>query len=356
MPLNKIDQVYIKHDDKTGLFAAIAIHDERNNPALGGCRCIHYDSEDDAIKDAINLAQTMSYKTAIAGVPFGGGKAVLMKPRVEYNRLAYFKSFGEFVEELEGKFITGCDSGVTQEDMRIASNYTSYMTAIPLGNQSNDYLIKLTGDGVLKSIEVALRKKLRKSNVKGLKIAIQGLGKVGYYIAHQLSSLGCHLIATDLDTNLTEKAKKELGVKIVAPDDIYKSDCDIFIPCGLGGIINGTTVAQFNASIICGAANNQIETPEIGQKLLDRGIIYIPDFVANVGGTIFAAGSYQGINYPKIEQYALKRIKGLILTILEISELEKKPTNIVALDLAYKIKTNLYRNSESASYENNWII
>ena len=328
------NELHIKHDKKIGLFAVVALYDLSSQPALGGCRFVEYESENKAMEDAVLLAEAMHYKTAIAGVPFSGGKVVIRKPAGDFDRFNYFKSLGTFIQELNGKFITGCDSGVTQEDMRIAARYTDYITAVPALNESADYLIEITAEGVIKSIELAVKNKLHRSCLLGLRVTIQGVGKIGFYIAAKMKLLGCEVIVCDLDKTLAERAKNELGVRVVNPASIYQYPCDVFVPCGLGNTINDITIETLKTSIVCGGANNQLSSSEIGVKLWKKGVMYVPDFMANVGGTIFAAGAYHGVDHALIKEKALTHITNIVQHVIAVSEHEQRPHITIAKEWA----------------------
>lgn len=300
-------EIYLKKDEKTQFFGVIAFNDRSSRVNLGGCRCLDYSSPEAAISDAIKLAKTMSYKTALCDLNYGGAKAVLMRPKEMIDHRAYFETFGRFVEGLKGRFITGCDSGVSQEEMQIAASMTTYITALQRpGNR--DYLSYFTALGVKCAIERAINFKLKSNCLNGLHVGIQGIGKIGNELAKMLVQHGVKLTITDADTGKAQQLAHSLGASFIHPENIYQLECDVFSPCALAGVINDQTIHQIRAPIICGAANNQLENDQISKILSDKNILYVPDFVANLGGTMYAADSYLGLDKKVTEGKVISNI------------------------------------------------
>lgn len=328
--------LHFKNDPDTGLKAIIAIHSTALGPSLGGCRCLSYNDEEEAIFDAIRLATGMSYKAALANVATGGGKAVLIKPEVIPNHEKYFASFGKFVEQLGGKYITAIDSGTSIKDMDIIAQYTSHIAS--LTTRQNSHIISgdpapYTAFGVYKGLKAAVKFKLGKENIQGLTIAIQGVGNVGYLLAELLHKDGAKLIVADTNEDNTTICQQKFQAKIVSVNEILFQECDVLSPCALGGILHKDNIMQIKAKIIAGAANNQLLESNDGKLLLQQGILYTPDYLINAGGLIFAHSLYTQDKRDKV----IKKIEHIYTSSLEIFNESKKnnlPTNIIADNLA----------------------
>ncbi len=322
--------IHLKVDNSSGMKAIVAIHSTRLGPALGGCRFIEYPDTNTALYDAMRLARGMSYKAASVNLPLGGGKAVIIKPAKNYDRTAYLRRFGEFVNDLGGRYITALDSGTQLSDMDIIAEHTPYVASLSSHNGDPS---PYTANGVIRGIQAAISFKLGKENINGLHVAIQGLGHVGYLIARQLHALGAHLTVADIAPTLVEQAIKEFGATAVPTETIHKIPCDVFVPCALGAIINDITINQLQTTIIAGAANNQLAHAYHGQQLHAKGILYATDYVINAGGLIFAASKY--LHTP--EERVIKQIDGIGTSLLEIftrSTKENRPTSEIADTMA----------------------
>lgn len=330
---HKFGEIHTSIDPKTGMKALIAIHNTNLGPALGGCRFIEYDNSMQALCDAMRLARGMSYKSAIAGLPLGGGKAVIIKPRKAYDHEAYFHAFGEFVQKLNGRYITALDSGTQLADMDIIAQHTPYVAS--LSKDQGDPSASTT-IGVLRGIEAAVAFKKQMSSLEGLTIAIQGLGHVGFSLARHLHTIGAKLIVADSNTRLVEMAKTELGAKVVAPEDIHKVPCDVFSPCALGAVLNDTSIPELQTTIIAGAANNQLAHHFHGQTLHDMGILYAPDYVINAGGVIFACGKYFNTSSEIVNQQ-IDRIGHSLTNIFSRSLQDNKATSDIADTIAEEL-------------------
>ena len=318
--------LHVKVDSKTGMKAIVAIHSTKLGPALGGCRFIEYPSTTTALYDAMRLARGMSYKAALVNLPLGGGKAVIIKPTKAYDREAYFHCFGEFVNELGGRYITALDSGTQLSDMDIIGQNTPYVASLSSHNGDPS---PSTAEGILSGIKAAVSFKLNKENLNGLHVAIQGLGHVGFLIAGHLHALGVRLTVADIDPVRVALAVKNFGATAVSTDSIHKVPCDVFAPCALGAIINDLTINQLQTSIIAGAANNQLAHTYHGQLLHEKGILYATDYVINAGGLIFAASKY--LETP--ETLVSDQIHGIGQSLLQIftrSANENRPTSDIA--------------------------
>lgn len=293
-----LSDLHLMRDDACGLQAIIAIHDTSLGPAIGGCRYLHYPSEHAAIEDAARLAQGMSYKAALAGLPFGGGKAVIIKPESEINRELLFSKMGDFIASLQGRYITALDSGSTLSDMDIMATRTAYVSSSSEIGDCSLY----TAEGICSGIKEAFKVRFASDSIKQARIAIQGLGHVGMALAERLHRSGATLIVTDLDPRKTEYACQRFNAKVVASEAICQQNCEIFSPCGLGGIINADSIPHLRCAIIAGAANNQLAEDSDEQLLRDRGILYVPDFAINAGGLIYASMRFAGEAQSRIDE------------------------------------------------------
>ena len=326
-------EVHFKHDKSTQLRAIVAIHDSRLGPALGGCRFIEYDTDEAALVDALRLARGMTYKAAIAGLPHGGGKSVIIRPRHRFDRVALFRAFGKFIEDLRGHYITAEDSGTGLEDMEIVRTVTKHVTGVDPSHGGSGDPSPFTALGVRRGIEACVKFKLGKADLKDVHIAVQGVGHVGYHLCKELHAAGAKITVADVDKLKSERAQREFGAAVVAIDDIPKVDCDVFAPCALGAGINDTTVPHLKARIVAGAANNQLAEPRHGDDLHARGIIYAPDYAINAGGLINVAQEAKGYD-AKIAREKTLKIYDTILDICERSKKLAAPTYKVADMLA----------------------
>jgi len=321
-----LNELHFRHDKASGLRAIIAIHSTRLGPALGGCRFISYNSDDDAIDDVIRLARGMSYKAAIANVPQGGGKAVLLKPMEPFDRQALFQAFGRFIHDLGGRYITAVDSGSLISDMDEVGRNTSYVS----GTSSDGHdPSPVTALGVYAGICAAVRHQLQRDSVKGLTIAVQGVGNVGYELAGLLHRDGADLIVSDNDPTRVQRCINDFAATAVSADDIYKVDCDLFAPCGLGGVLNETTIPQLRCAIVAGAANNQLSSDTHGAALHQRGILYAPDYVINAGGLIQVSLGYLKQSDSEIRQRTLA-LGNTLSDLFERSRADNTPPEQIA--------------------------
>lgn len=309
----------LRIDHETGLIAIIAIHNTFRGPALGGCRFIHYDTFSDAVYDAMRLARGMTYKSAVLGLPVGGGKAVIMKPAMLTDRKALFTSFGKFVNDAGGRYITAVDSGTTVQDMDIIHTQTQYVTSTTDPTHDGDPS-PLTSRGVFRGIQAAVSFKLGKDSLQGVHVAIQGTGNVGYHLIKLLKQEGAIITATDIDQEQLQRCVREFDIKTVTPEEILTVPCDVFAPCALGGILNDETIPKLNTTIVAGGANNQLAHHEHGNMLRARDILYTPDYVLNAGGLINVV--YRYFNYSSAEM--LQRIDGIYDTLINIFTLAKQ--------------------------------
>ncbi|HEX3945675.1 MAG TPA: Glu/Leu/Phe/Val dehydrogenase dimerization domain-containing protein [Rhizomicrobium sp.] len=317
-------------DDKTtGLHAIIAIHSTALGPACGGTRMYAYTNGDEALNDVLRLSRGMSYKSAIAGLPLGGGKAVIIgdpgKDKTEARLLAY----AEAVNALGGRYITAMDVGIGPNDLPVIARNTKYVAGFDQPGKTGGDSGPLTALGVFVGLKAAVKHRLGADGTKGLSVAIQGLGKVGMGLARQLHGEGAKLIVSDVNADAVRSAEEAFGAKAVSPEEIAAVECDVFSPNALGAILNDRSIAQMQAKIVAGAANNQLARDEHGVALKQRGILYAPDYVINGGGIIRVAGQIFGWADAEIEH----RVLGIGDTLTQIfrrADGEGVPTNVVA--------------------------
>jgi leucine dehydrogenase len=322
-------EVHFELDKATQLRAIVAIHDHRLGPALGGCRFIEYDTDESALVDALRLARGMTYKAALAGLAHGGGKSVLIRPRQRFDRVALFRAFGRFVESLRGHYITAEDSGTGLEDMEIIRTQTQHVTGIDPSHGGSGDPSPFTALGVRRGIEACVKFKLGKDEIKGVHVAVQGVGHVGYQLCKELHGAGAKLTVADVDKLKSERAQREFGAAVVGLDAIAQVDCDVFAPCALGAGLNDDTVPHLRAKIVAGAANNQLAEPRHGDDLHARGILYAPDYAINAGGLVNVAQEVKGYDGKAARDKTMK----IYDTIWDICERSKKlnaPTYKVA--------------------------
>ncbi|WP_067517377.1 Leu/Phe/Val dehydrogenase [Endozoicomonas ascidiicola] len=325
-----LDDLHCRYDEASGLQSVIAIHSTRRGPALGGCRIIPYASSEEAITDAIRLARGMSYKAALAGLDLGGGKAVIMEPEGDYDRKALFQAFGRFLNELGGRYATAMDSGTTVMDMDTIATQSAHVTCTSSCGSPAPYTAEGVYYGILASLKA--HPDLPES-LKGVRVAVQGLGNVGYALCRRLHNDGALLTVTDIDHQRVEQCRKEFGARVVAPEDIYSAPCDVFSPCGLGGILNSETIDQLNCAAIAGSANNQLLTEQDGYSLFNRNILYAPDYLINSGGLIFVAMNYLRHSDSEMQR-KLKNISDTLLQIFSRQNQTGLPASVIADQMA----------------------
>jgi leucine dehydrogenase len=289
------ERVLFCRDKASGLNAIIAIHSTALGPSAGGTRQWTYASEEDALFDVLRLAQGMSYKNAMAGLKFGGGKAVIIKPPDTDVSDDMYARFGDFVESLHGDYITAEDVGMSLQIMQTIATRTSYVTGLPsTGGKAGGDPSPKTALGIFGGIQAAVRFKLERDDLQGIHVAVQGVGNVGYNVCKLLSAAGAKLTVADIDRAKVQRVCDEFGATAVGLDELLGCEVDVLAPCALGAIFTAETIPQLNTAIIAGGANNQLETPEDGQRLADAGILYAPDYVINGGGIINVACEYSG--------------------------------------------------------------
>jgi leucine dehydrogenase len=333
---NSEPQVYLKHDPATQLLAIIAIHSMKRGVALGGCRWLEYSSFEEALTDARGLAKAMSYKAALSSLPHGGGKAVLYKPKHIPDKNAYLKSFSDFINSLNGDYVTTIDSGMQVSDLDFIAQHTSFITGHTQPDGSTGDPSPATASGVIYGMEAAAKFKLDRSSLEGLHVAIQGLGNVGYSLVKELYKRGAKITVCDTDKEKIQYCVDEFSVNYVEPDKIYQTPCDIFSPCALGSGLNSKTIPLLNTYIIAGSANTQLGTSADGVALAKRDILYAPDYVINAGGLIAVAGQYAR-NSKDLISSQIEAIYTRLWEIFASAKTNNLSTNIIADKMAQKI-------------------
>jgi len=300
---------------------------------VGGTRFWNYATEELALLDALRLSRAMSYKNALAELPLGGGKSVIIGDSLTTSRAEIFRAHGRFVESLAGKFITAEDVGTTPSDMQFVREETCHVAGLP--GRSGDPS-PMTALGVFRALEAAANHRWKSADLTGRTVALQGCGKTGYSLAGQLHKAGSNLIVSDVDPNRAKRVVNEFGAKAVPPEQIFDTRADIFAPCALGGIINDQTIARLRAEIVVGSANNQLLEDRHGDLLHEKDILLVPDYVSNAGGVI--NGCQELLEWRPAD--CLIKVNGIyekITTILKIAEAEHLPPNRVADRLAMNI-------------------
>lgn len=283
------EQVVYGSDEETGLRAIIAIHNTCRGPALGGLRIFPYADEQRALTDVLRLSRGMTYKSALADLPLGGGKAVIIADPRRHKTPALLEAMGRLVESLGGRYITAEDSGSSEEDMQVISSVTEHVVGLRRQNGGSGDPSPFTAWGVFNALRCAVRHGLQRDDLTGLRVAIQGVGHVGAHLARHLHDAGARLVLADVDSQAVHQLAKELHAEMMSPLDIFDADVDVFAPCAMGAVLDARVCERLKARIVVGAANNQLAVPEIDERLHQRGILYAPDYVANAGGVIEVA-------------------------------------------------------------------
>lgn len=343
------EQVIFCYDAASGLKAIIAIHNTNLGPALGGCRYWPYASEKEAIKDVLRLSRGMTYKAALANLELGGGKAVIIGDPKKEKTPEKLRAFGRFVERLNGLYCTAEDMGTSPQDMSIIAEVTSHVVGKETKEGGSGDPSILTALGVFAGIEACVYYKLGKSDLKGVSVALEGLGHVGLDLARRLAEAGATLIVTDINDAVVAEVVHRYGATPVGPEEIFDCEADVFSPCALGGILNDDTIPRLKCKIIAGSANNQLAEPYHATALEKRKILYAPDYIINSGGLINV--TYEGPNYDI--KTVMNHVNGIYFTLLEIFE-TAKAYNMTTSDASDHIardrfsKSNLVNKATSA--------
>ena len=332
------ESIHYIHDASTGLRAIISIHSTALGPAAGGCRHWQYASDETALTDVLRLSRGMTYKNAIAGLRFGGGKSVILANDATPKTPELMRAFGRAVESLGGRYITAEDVGCSVDDMRSVNLETRFVSGLPKsGDNAGGDPSPMTALGVFLGIQAAVKARLGSDSLQGVNIAVQGVGKVGLNLCRLLSDAGARLTIADVNSDHLQQARDELPVTEVAPTEILFSDVDVLAPCALGSILTAQTIPNIRAKIIAGAANNQLSTEEDGARLADRKILYAPDYVINAGGIVNVAAEYFGNSSEEQVRTEVGQIPARLDTIFAEAKASKEPTNRIADRMARRI-------------------
>ena len=325
-------------DPENGLKAIISVHDTTLGPALGGMRMWSYPSNHEAFIDVNRLSKGMTYKSAVADIGLGGGKAVILgNPQTEKSE-RLLRAMGRFIDTLDGLYIAGEDVRTTTDDMVIVRQETQYVTGLPREMGSSGDPSPCTALGVFLGIKACVERGLHTGNFKGVRVAIQGCGKVASHLCTHLHEAGADLIVTDVVPEKAKMLAEWYGTRIVAPEEIYDVDCEVYAPCALGGTLNDVTIPRLKCKIVAGSANNQCLTIEQGDHLRERGILYAPDFVINAGGVINISMELEPEGYN--EKRALAKVRHIYNTVRDIlatADHEHIATNRAAILLAERM-------------------
>jgi leucine dehydrogenase len=312
------EQLLFCNDNETGLKAIIAVHNTVLGPALGGTRMWTYNNEMEALNDVLRLSRGMSYKNSISGLNLGGGKAVIIGDSRTMKSEALFRRFGKFVNSLAGKYITAEDVGISPGDMTWVSMETDHVVGLP--GKSGDPS-PVTAYGTYMGMKACAKEQFGSDSLSGKKVAVQGVGHVGEYLVKHLAEEGAKVYISDIDQTALARISKEYGAEVVGLEDIYDVNMDIYAPCALGATVNDDTLARLNCSIIAGAANNQLKIEDIhGRAVMEKGIIYAPDFALNAGGVINCYSEVKGLS----PEWAMGKAEDIYTTIGNIVARSKK--------------------------------
>jgi leucine dehydrogenase len=326
------EQLIFCYDKETGLKAIIGIHDTTLGPALGGTRFWNYSQEEEAVTDVLRLSRGMTYKNAVMGLNLGGGKAVIWGDAKSQKSEALFRAYGRFIQSIGGRYITAEDVNTTVADMKWVEMETAYVAG--RGDLSGDPS-PVTAYGTLRGMKAAAKWRWGDDSLLGKRVAVQGLGKVGFHLCELLRQEGALLTVTDINPQTVQRAVDELGATVVGPDEIYGVDCDIYAPCALGATLNDSTIPQLRCQIVAGSANNQLQESRHAAALKERGILYCPDFVINGGGVVNVAQEFHPHGYSRERALAqVGQIYDKLLAIFQMAAAEGITTAEAANRLA----------------------
>ena len=339
------ESIHCFDEPTTGLRAIVAIHSTALGPAAGGCRRWRYASDTDALTDVLRLSRGMTYKNAIAGLPFGGGKAVILAAERSPKSAELFAAFGRAVDSLGGHYITAEDVGIGVEDMLAVRRETRFVSGLPQAcNDAGGDPSPWTAYGVFLGIQVAVEARLGIDSLEGLRIAVQGVGHVGRHLCRLLHDAGARLVIADVDPAKLRTVGDELPVTETAPSEVLFSDVDVVAPCALGGVLTAATIPRLRAKVVAGAANNQLATADDGRRLAERDILYAPDYVVNAGGIISVAREYLGESSTAAVRADVGRIAARLRGIFDDAAVTARPTNVVADELAHRLVASASEN------------
>lgn len=331
------EQIVYCHDEATGLKAIIGIHNTVLGPALGGTRMWNYATEEEAAIDVIRLSRGMTYKAAVSGLNLGGGKAVIIGDPKKLKNEAFLRRFGKFVNNLGGKYITAEDMNMGTRDMEYIGMETDHVTGLPVEMGGSGDPSPVTAYGVYMGMKAAAKKGFGSESLEGKKVAVQGVGQVGKFLVEHLSKEGAQIFITDINEERLMQVSASSGAKVVGMDEIYDLDVDIYAPCAMGATLNDETLERIKAPVICGGANNQLaDESKHGQRILDQGKVYAPDFVVNAGGIINISSELAGAYNRDMALSWTEKIYDTTLNILNMAASEGIPSQDAAMRIAEK--------------------
>lgn len=328
------ERVVFANDSESGLRAIIAIHSTVLGPAAGGCRVWSYESELDALTDALRLSRGMTFKNSIAGLDLGGGKAVIMLRKGQEKTEAMMFAFGRAVEDLKGQYYTAEDVGVTTADMMAVHTQTDFVAGLPKGKFASGDPSPVTARGVFEGIKIVCTQVLDVPELDGVRIAVQGVGNVGWHLCEMLHESGAQLIVSDVNAARCQAAAERFDAQIGDLSQFHAVDCDVYAPCALGGTLNRASVHEIRARIVAGAANNQLEREEDAKVLHDAGIVYMPDFLINAGGILNAASEIKQIADATWVGRRLDALVSRMSEVLTVAQSRNLAPHYVAMEMA----------------------
>ncbi len=337
----------VEFAESDSLRAIIAVHNSTLGPAAGGCRIYPYAKFDDALKDVLRLSRGMTYKSALAGLPLGGGKSVIIADPATDKSTKMLHAMGEFIDSLQGRYIAAEDSGTSVEDIKVMADRTAHVSGYIADERFAGDPSPITAYGVFIGIREAVRHKLN-TDLKGISVAVQGVGNVGYHLVCLLVEAGARVIIADPDRRKVCRLVDELGVASCSTADILSQQVEVIAPCALGGAISRASIDNLRADIIAGGANNQLEADELGHDLFERGILYAPDYVINAGGIIDIYYQQQGVRDCALVTKHVDRITGNLATIFSHSKSQNRATNLIADEMARNLFQKLDTEEEAA--------
>ena len=328
------EQVAMFSDPGSGLKAIIAIHDTTLGPACGGTRMWPYENEADALTDVLRLSQAMTYKSAAAGLHFGGGKAVIIGDPYTQKTEALMRAYGRFVDTLGGRYLTTTDVGTTGRDLENVRQETRYVTGLPVSLGGSGDTSIMTGLGLYMGVKACAEEVWGRDGLRGKTVAVQGFGKVASNLCEHLMEEDARIVVADVYEAAVDKARY-MGFEVTSPDSILNMECDIFAPCALGGVLNPQTIPQLNCRVVAGGANNQLLSDSDGEELHRRGILYAPDYIVNAGGIINVEAEMGDAGYsPERAREKTERIHEIMSSVIGASRTEEISTAAAATRLA----------------------
>lgn len=330
----KHEQLLYFFDEETGVKGFIGVHDTTLGPALGGCRIWNYKSADEALLDVLRLSRGMTLKNSISGINLGGGKAVIINNKPEQRTVKFWHRFAKYVDSFGGKYITAEDVGTSTKEIAYMMDVTKHVGGKPIEQGGAGDPSPVTAYGVFLGLKAGVKRAFGTDSLAGKSVVVQGVGHVGYFLSEHLLKEGTKVFVADLNETAVKRAVDNLGVTAIGLDEVYSYQADVYAPCALGATVNKDTIAQMKFSVIAGSANNQLADEKAdGNRLLDKGIVYAPDFLINAGGVINCYQEIIGYDRKK----AMERVEGIYnqtLNIFSLSEQEKISTSDAATKIA----------------------